>query len=59
MMALLTQCAAVLVFALTVCACGEVPAPEIEIPSWAKVAPEQIAEAETCVHDGEELRGVL
>jgi formylglycine-generating enzyme required for sulfatase activity len=27
-------------------ACGDEPAPAIDIPSWAKVAPEQIAEAE-------------
>ena len=42
-----TSCALVALFALLLTACGEAPAPapEVEVPSWAKVAPEQIAEA--------------
>jgi formylglycine-generating enzyme required for sulfatase activity len=34
-----------LLLAVVLTACGDDPAPEIEVPSWAKVAPEQIAEA--------------
>ena len=31
--------------ALLLASCGDEAAPEVEVPSWAKVAPEQIAEA--------------
>jgi formylglycine-generating enzyme required for sulfatase activity len=44
-MAVSTRCAVVLVFALTVCACGDDSARKIQSPPWAHVAPEQIAEA--------------
>ena len=36
---------AVLLLALLLPACGPDEAPEVEVPSWAKVAPEQIADA--------------
>ena len=35
----------ILLLLLLLTACGDDPAPEVEVPSWAKVAPEQIAEA--------------
>ena len=39
------RCAAFLTLTLLLTACGDDVAPEIEVPSWAHVAPEQIAEA--------------
>jgi len=39
------RCTSLLLLAVVLSACSPDPTPEIEIPSWAKVAPQQVAEA--------------